>query len=418
MPAHRQFEELCALAVTGQISGDAMAMLDRHARQCDECRVFLADMGPLKAHVAPLIAAATARVEDCEPPEGIRERFFERARADGFPITAGPPLTPATLESRQAKAARSGPASWRFPSLRFTGAVAACLACAVAGYLVAMRTIVPSPVVVRLPIMTTAPKDAGDSVRIAALERKLTASQGREQSLSAELQQARSEQSQTLLRLDALSKQAVANADFERQFRAEAQKLQDADQSIASLRASLGDEKAKRASAETASFLQHHDTEEAKKTVAALEAQLERQREIKAASGDFSHLIAARDLHIVDVYDTSPDGRRQRTFGRVFYVEGKSLVFYAYDLTPPRAANAEIKFHVWGETAGVKTVSFNLGVLESEDPKQRRWLLTYDDPKVLARINAVFITADPDQAPPEPRGRKLMYAFLGSPNHP
>jgi hypothetical protein len=43
------------------------------------------------------------------------------------------------------------------------------------------------------------------------------------------------------------------------------------------------------------------------------------------------NLFGARDLHIVDVYDVAGDGKTKRTYGRVYYVEKKLLVFYAFD---------------------------------------------------------------------------------------
>jgi len=130
-------------------------------------------------------------------------------------------------------------------------------------------------------------------------------------------------------------------------------------------------------------------------------------------------LIAARNLHIVDVYDTESSGSRKKAFGRVFYVEGRSLVFYAYDLSNTKRASKNLEFRVWGEQAGVKSVSVSLGVMHNDDPGQRRWVLTCDDPKVLGRINAVYISPDSDsQRGSETRGEKMMYAFLGSPNHP
>jgi len=130
-------------------------------------------------------------------------------------------------------------------------------------------------------------------------------------------------------------------------------------------------------------------------------------------------MIAARNLHIVDVYDTQSNGSPKKAFGRVFYVEGRSLVFYAYDLPNSKHSTNNLEFRVWGEKAGVKSVSVNLGVMHSDNAAQRRWVLTCDDPKVLNRINAVYIAPDSDSRhASEPRGEKMMYAFLGSPNHP
>ena len=39
--------------------------------------------------------------------------------------------------------------------------------------------------------------------------------------------------------------------------------------------------------------------------------------------------MAARQLHVIDVRDTDPNGEPANAFGRVFLTEGKSLTFYA-----------------------------------------------------------------------------------------
>src|SRR5208283_2785381 len=125
--------------------------------------------------------------------------------------------------------------------------------------------------------------------------------------------------------------------------------------------------------------------------VANLEAQLNQLRELDSGKSLAGDLISARNLHIVDVYDTETNGERKRAFGRVFFVEGKSLVFYAYDLPNSRRPNKRVEFEVWGEQAGVNTVSINLGAMRSDSSNQGRWVLSCDDPKVLNRINAVYI---------------------------
>src|SRR5215470_17796229 len=87
---HKSFEGLCALAATGQITGDAMSVLDQHVKKCDVCRAFLQDMVSLKAHVAPVVAGSHART--LEAPAGIRERFLEKASAAGLKLNPGPAL--------------------------------------------------------------------------------------------------------------------------------------------------------------------------------------------------------------------------------------------------------------------------------------------------------------------------------------
>ena len=61
-------------------------------------------------------------------------------------------------------------------------------------------------------------------------------------------------------------------------------------------------------------------------------ATIERERKLLVADLDIRELMGARSLHIVDVFDVDGKGKTQHPFGRVFYTEGKSLIFYAFDL--------------------------------------------------------------------------------------
>jgi hypothetical protein len=91
-----------------------------------------------------------------------------------------------------------------------------------------------------------------------------------------------------------------------------------------------------------------------------------------------------------------------------------------YDLEDPQRLNANVVFRVWGEKSGMKETTHNLGILHNEDSSQDRWTLRFDDPKVLAQINSVFVTVETaNKHFNEPHGKKVLYAFFGSPpNHP
>src|SRR6202022_1746060 len=104
-----------------------------------------------------------------------------------------------------------------------------------------------------------------------------------------------------------------------------------------------------------------------------------RERDLESAKNQLGDLAGARNLHIVDVYDADAKGKRQPAFGRVFYVEGKSLVFCAYDLDRSRRLNANVVFHVWGGKAGSKETTHNLGILNNDSTVQDRWVMTFDD---------------------------------------
>ncbi|MFL6387098.1 MAG: hypothetical protein ACJ71U_06380 [Terriglobales bacterium] len=147
---------------------------------------------------------------------------------------------------------------------------------------------------------------------------------------------------------------------------------------------------------------------------------LEREKELLAAGRDVRELMASRNLHIVDVFDTDPKGKTRPAFGRIFLTEGKSLIFYAYDLNDPRVQNAGYHYRVWGKKEGPSPHAKSLGIFYSDDKSQKRWVLQYDDPKVLQEIDSVFVTLEPpNESQTQPKGDKLMYAYLrGQANHP
>jgi hypothetical protein len=146
------------------------------------------------------------------------------------------------------------------------------------------------------------------------------------------------------------------------------------------------------------------------------DSELITERERIAALAKAQNVIAARNLHVVDVYDSDPDPKRRRAFGRILYTENKSLIFYAYDLTDP----GQRTFHVWGQKLGDAKTIRSLGIFASDDIPDKRWRLTLDDPGVLAQVNSIFVTVEVGtRAGPQPRGERVLYAYLGSEaNHP
>lgn len=166
--------------------------------------------------------------------------------------------------------------------------------------------------------------------------------------------------------------------------------------------------------------LEENELRNLRNKLATQEATLGQQEELAARGSDVRDLVVARNLHIIDVHDRDGDGKNQRAFGRIFYTEGKSLIFYAYDLADPRKVDAKVSFCVWGERLGAEKPINSLGVFHSDDAKDGRWVLTFDDPNVLAQINSVFVTVESSRKTvKEPAGRRMLFAFLGEkPNHP
>jgi predicted nucleic acid-binding Zn-ribbon protein len=429
---HQHFEELCALAVTGQITSQGKALLEEHARDCDECRGFLQDMGPLKDHLAPVVAGG--RVQLIDPPEGVRQRFFERAAAAGMNIQAGPPLAAAFPENAVPKRARLNDVlsaaqerigQWHPVAWRLAWPVAAGAICVMAGYTLAQwhfrgntrPTDNVAAVAAAVSQTSATSPDTSAATIVSKLEQQKKEAEERLAVISAELAKAQTEKLVLTRDLSAVSQQAAVGAEAQRRLEEEQQKARRTESLVASLQTELDAARKKQADLDVILNAQQNTAQDATARLARLQAELDRGGDTSLAKTQAEEMISARNLHIVDVYDTQTNGKRQKSFGRVFYVEGRSLVFYAYDLPNPKHPNKNLAFHVWGEKAGAKATTFQLGIMHPDDPAQQRWVLTFDDPRVLNRINAVYITTDPP-AQSSPHGRQFMYAFLGSPNHP
>lgn len=101
-------------------------------------------------------------------------------------------------------------------------------------------------------------------------------------------------------------------------------------------------------------------------------ASLSREQELLSLGKDVRDLMGARSLHIIDVYDANGSGRDRKSFGRIFYTEGKSLIFYAFDLDDRKVMDASYSYEAWGERLGEPASVKSLGVLYSDDKAQRR----------------------------------------------
>jgi hypothetical protein len=146
---------------------------------------------------------------------------------------------------------------------------------------------------------------------------------------------------------------------------------------------------------------------------------IDRERKLLAADKDIRDLMGARNLHIIDVVDVDGEGRTQRPYGRVFYTEGKSLIFYAFDLGKKRHGTEQAAYQVWGAHESNDQSAQNLGIFYEDDKSNHRWVLKVDDPNVLAEIDSVFVTVEPPGGSRKPTGRKMLYANLDSQiNHP
>jgi hypothetical protein len=147
------------------------------------------------------------------------------------------------------------------------------------------------------------------------------------------------------------------------------------------------------------------------------EAEVAKGQELLEHDRDIRELMGARELYMADVHDVSGRGT-EKTYGRVFYTKGKSLIFYAFDLdAQPGFQNAK-SFQAWARKGPDKAQAHSLGIFYEDNASKKRWVLKADDPKTLKDIDAVFVTVEPRGGSQYPSGKQLLFASLRiSPNH-
>ncbi len=149
------------------------------------------------------------------------------------------------------------------------------------------------------------------------------------------------------------------------------------------------------------------------------QAQMAKQQELLDHDRDIRELMGARDLYIAEVHDVGGNGETDKTYGRVFYTKGKSLVFYAYDLDQEAGLKDASTFQAWGRRGADKQQALSLGVFYEDNTSKKRWVLKFADPKALATIDAVFVTVEPNGGSHHPSGKQVLFAYLRvNPNHP
>ena len=397
MRSGRQRASVCRMSWT---------ISDLISKAVPSCRSAAYDFTQISAQGLSQLAAKRLH---CEIPSGMTQRFVARARSEGIEI------------SRENVVPMAKPRRVRELS-RAVCAVAAVIV--LAAFLVIARQ-KSSPIAASPQHNTPPPVGAPSSdaslqkgqSQDAEIQRKLASAEADIASMAATIRKQRGE----LESLDEAKGSLASRLSNEEQenanIRSEKAQLE---ARIAGLETDVERSKSDKNTSDAVVALEESELRNLRSKLAAQEAALGQQEELAARGSDVRDLVVARNLHIIDVHDRDGDGKSQRAFGRIFYTEGKSLIFYAYDLADPRKVDAKVSFCVWGERLGAEKPISSLGVFHSDDAKDGRWVLTFDDPNVLAQINSVFVTVESSRkAVKEPGGKRILFAFLGDkPNHP
>jgi myosin heavy subunit len=425
---HEYFEELCTAASIGQATGEELVELEQHVSVCDACRqayfqfLNVASQEFAAAKQDPILSPQEAH--DCLDSELFCHRFFERAEQEGIRFSRD------VNENVDLPAAIPFHFSRHVLSYGSAAAVAIFLFCVVlgtGGYLYwrnsadsrQVREASQSPSTVRTQgqISGTESHPAQVTASNPELQHEIDHLNGQLRTMNEDLVSVQNnlklsfqERQRLITDRDALESEL---RQLRQQLPASQALVADAQRETTALRNHASDME----TTQVADQIRLHELEEGMKQKSA---ELEQEHRLLSLGQDVTNLMGARNLHIVDVVDTDSRGKTQRAFGRVFFTEGKSLIFYAYDLNEQKIEKANYQYQVWAKKEGQDQRAQRLGIFFSDDKAQRRWVFKCDDPKLLRDIDSVFVTLGrPGPAPSHPEGSSLMYAYLrGQANHP
>ncbi len=418
---HEYFQEMAALAAIGQLSATEVKVLEDHLEQCASCRSAGTDFAGIVQAELPVVGDRRDRASRLRAlfgaDRGYRQRFIERARAEGIGFSPEVDQKPVRPKVPMFTLVPASTALLVFASLVFVIGVwmyrSRLPASTIMSPDFALQHQVDQLAVLntdlRSRVAEMAESEALKAVEIQQLEREQAASREQLVALRDRLERAKEDQ----LALQAQLESAEAQAD---EFKSRSQENA---RLAGDLKNELDRVRANQSASEATLAAQQDRIRELSEKLAAQTVLFERERELLAAGREIRDLMGARNLHIIDVFDVDGKGRSAKAFGRVFYTEGKSLIFYAFDLTPRRHSRADHAFQAWGYRDPAPQFARSLGIFYADDKTQNRWVLKFDDPEVLAEIDAVFVTVEPPGGSPKPTGQKLLYAYLnGQPNHP
>lgn len=399
---HEHYEELAALVVSEHASAAELEEYNKHAEKCAECRKERPDLAAL-AHL--LADSDRKRATPENPPAGMTARFVARAQGEGVPLSTYSQSKPKFGQWPLRHAF-----SW---AAIFVLAIGSIWVLRIKPQQVANNSISPPGAPSWVPSVSPAhPALLEEQLR---LSKQLREAQAEAAQLRDLLDSQRKDKDSVEANVAALNQQiAILQNELTEARRNESEHNQE----IASLEGQLKTVNSERDSYRLDSLLEKTDVVATKSKLELATQQLEEAQQLSAAANEAKDLIVARNLHIVDVHDNA-NSNMPRPFGRIFYAEGKKLVFFAYDLGDPQKLSAKVSFYVWGEKTGAKEVK-NLGIFRADDRQDGRWVLTFDDPRVLANINTIFVTTESNNRKiTKPNGNRILTAFLDdSLNHP
>lgn len=428
---HGRYRELCAIATTGTLTDGEWKLLRLHLQTCSECTRILQQFGEIERTAIPLLFSGGIPDDPVngEPwtPSKARDELLSRV-AQGHDsgwqeVTGRHKLVLKDKVKRPMRVLASS------QSLRLAAGLV--LAVVVGGLLysfgISQGKKVTRPQALEMDLQREIEKShaekahleaglAAKNIELENLSRREKAAVSDLASVKAEEKQGMSDLSQRALELQEVRNEKNAvTAERDELTR----KLGESDSTVSSLKLALDRLRQERTTelVRTAALETH--IADLSKHLREIEESNTSDSQLLASDRDIRELMGARELYIADVFDVDPESRTQKPYGRVFYTRGKSLIFYAFDLEQGSYVRNASAYQAWGRRGPHDERPVNMGIFYLDSDANRRWILKFDNPEVLAKIDTVFVTVEPKGGSEKPRGKPFLLASLKSqPNHP
>lgn len=417
------YEELCALECIGELSATEFKSLQEHLSECADCARVHADFRRLSGLDLGVLAVQgkTDLVNnDLGAPDGdlLLQRIIDQSKNRSVDA----PVEPTVATTRKRLWSHFGFSTFYFlnrPALHYVVGVSLLWAItALVAYHFRDNQLAPTLASLRAQVDNWRDRAKTSDAEKAASRKTVLETEAEKKNVEKILEQyeirlAQLQQERNTLSAR-LSKISKDQGQRERELAALQESTAEKDREISELQFKLQ-------TTNMAVEEQRRIAEKLRKTLDSADRLAKASPASFESSDDMDSksLFGARDLHIVDVYDVDNKGKTKRTYGRVYYVEKKLLIFYAFDLEDKRHNRAAAGFQAWGYRQANETHPENLGLFTIDDASVDRWVLEVKNPRVLQRIDAVFVTLESPGGSSSPRGRRLLYANLAfPPNHP
>jgi hypothetical protein len=399
---HDRFEEFASLAAIGELSPEEHEEFLRHQQTCPQCRDI----------VAKISSIATAAFLAGSPKNEDRAEAIERHRRlrDGISKRL-PVVVPGSFVERYKHFVAAGIAAAFLIGAGIGSAV---------GYRAQSARMVKASIPVERPVeaqpaKTSVPIDK-ETPRLQAvaadLQKRMDEVRGNNVALRDKLAQSNQQTVELETKL----------AEAEKKANAQGQEVVQARNELSAARTELSQAKESVSVSQRKIDSLQYAVADREARLSEVTASVEREREMLSQGREVRDIMGARDLHIVDVVDRDGKGRVRKAFGRAFYTQGKSLIFYAFDLPTKNTADGKFVYAAWGSNSNNlnSKAAHSLGIFYNDDQTQHRWAMKFDDPRLLEEIDTIFVTLEPAGKPfANPTGKPLLEAYFGTPpNHP